>query len=60
MDSKGIPLLGQYTEQDLSDYLHTETTTLENNNLPNLLVFKVESGQRYFILKNKVIPLIVR
>ena len=60
VDSKGIPLLGQYTEQDLSDYLHTETTTLENNNLPNLLVFKVESGQRYFILKNKVIPLIVR
>jgi flagellar biosynthesis GTPase FlhF len=60
VDSKGIPLLGQYTEQDLSDYLHSETTTLENNNLPNLLVFKVEAGQRYFILKNKVIPLIVR
>lgn len=60
VDSKGIPLLGQYTEQDLSDYLHAETTTLENNNLPNLLVFKVESGQRYFILKNKVIPLIIR
>ena len=60
VDSKGIPLLGQYTEQDLSDYLHSETTTLENNNLPNLLVFKVESGQRYFILKNKVIPLIIR
>ena len=60
VDSKGIPLLGQYTEQDLTDYLHTETTTLENNNLPNLLVFKIESGQRYFILKNKVIPLIVR
>lgn len=60
VDSKGIPLLGQYTEQDLTDYLHSETTTLENNNLPNLLVFKVESGQRYFILKNKVIPLIIR
>ena len=25
-----------------------------------MLVFKIESGQRYFILKNKVIPLIVR
>ena len=60
VDSKGIPLLGQYTEQDLSDYLHTETTALENNNLPNLLVFKVESGQRYFICKNKVLPLIIR
>ena len=60
VDSKGIPLLGQYSEQDLSDYLHTETTALENNNLPNLLVFKVESGQRYFICKNKVLPLIIR
>ena len=60
VDSKGIPLLGQYTEQDLSDYLHSETTTLENNNLPNLLVFKVETGQRFFILKSKVIPLIIR
>ncbi len=60
VDSKGVPLLGQYTEQDLSDYLHTETTALENNNLPNLLVFKVESGQRYFITKNKVLPLIIK
>lgn len=60
VDSRGIPLLGQYTEEDLNDYLHTETTSLENNNLPNLLVFKVEAGQRYFIVKNKVLPLIIR
>lgn len=60
VDSRGIPLLGQYTEEDLSNYLHTETTSLENNNLPNLLVFKVESGQRYFIVKNKVLPLILK
>lgn len=59
-DSRGIPLLGQYTEEDLSNYLHTETTSLDNNNLPNLLVFKVESGKRYFIAKNKVLPLIIR
>ena len=33
-DSKGIPLLGQYTEQDLNEFLHTATTTLDKNNLP--------------------------
>ena len=60
VDSRGIPLLGQYNEKDLSDYLQEETTTLENNNLPNLLVFKVDSGQRYFIVKNKVLPLILK
>ncbi len=60
VDSRGIPLLGQYSEKDLSDYLHLETTTLENNNLPNLLVFKLASGQRYFIVKNKVLPLILK
>lgn len=60
VDSRGIPLLGQYSEKDLSDYLHAETTTLENNNLPNLLVFKVDSGQRYFIVKNRVLPLILK
>ncbi len=60
VDSRGIPLLGQYTEQDLHDWLHNATTSLDKNNLPTLLVFKLESEQRFFIYKNKVIPLIVR
>lgn len=60
VDSRGIPLLGQYTEQDLHDWLHDATTSLDKNNLPSLLVFKLESEQRFFIYKNKVIPLIVR
>ena len=60
VDSRGIPLLGQYTEQDLHDWLHDATTSLDKNNLPPLLVFKLESEQRFFIYKNRVIPLIVR
>ncbi len=60
VDSRGIPLLGQYSEQDLHDWLHNATTSLDKNNLPSLLVFKLESEQRFFIYKNKVIPLIVR
>ncbi len=60
VDSRGIPLLGQYSEQDLHDWLHSATTSLDKNDLPSLLVFKLESEQRFFIYKNKVIPLIVR
>lgn len=60
VDNKGIPLLGQYTEEDLNEYLHRATVSNDKNALPRLLVFKIESEQRFFILKTKVIPLIVR
>lgn len=60
VDSRGVPLLGQYNEQDLNEWLHDATTSLENKDLPKLLVFKLETEQRFFILKTRVIPLIVR
>lgn len=59
-DTKGIPLYGQYTEKDLKDFLQKETTESSNQELPQLLVFKVDNGTRYFVYKNNVIPLIVR
>ena len=59
-DAKGVPLLGQYTEQELKDYLHLITTDAPENMLPRVLVFKTDADQHYFILKDKVIPLIVR
>lgn len=60
VDSRGIPLLGQYSEQDLNEWLHEATTSLDNKDLPKLLVFKLETEQRFFILKTQVIPLIIR
>lgn len=60
VDSRGIPLLGQYSEDDLNLFLHQSTTSMEKNNLPALLVFKLENEQRYFIYKTKVLPLVVR
>jgi len=60
VDAKGVPLLGQYTEQELKDYLHLITTDAPENTLPRVLVFKTDADQHYFILKDKVIPLIVR
>lgn len=59
-DSKGVSLYGQFSEEDLKEHLHKLTTESENANLPKLLVFKIENGTRYFIYKDKVIPLIVR
>lgn len=59
-DSRGIPLLGQYSESDLNDYLLKATTESEEGKLPNLLTFKMPSGGRNFVSKTKVLPLIVR
>ncbi len=59
-DSRGIPLLGQYSENDLTEYLHTATTESADNLLPPLLTFKTDNGIRYYISKTKVIPLIIR
>lgn len=59
-DSKGALLYGQYNEDDLKDFLQKLTTESENNELPKILVFKVETGARYFIYKQRVFQLVVR
>ncbi len=59
-DSKGALLYGQYDEEDLKDFLQKITTECENNELPKVLVFKIETGARYFIYKNKVFQLVIR
>ncbi len=59
--SSGVPLLGQYSEEELKNFLHTKTTESLANDLPEILVFKTElDKQPYFIYKNKVMPLIMR
>ena len=60
VDSRGIPLLGQYNEEDLKNYLHSKSTEAKGNDLPQLLIFKTDMDNRYFIFKDKVIPLILR
>lgn len=59
-DSKGALLYGQYNEDDLKEFLQKLTTESENNELPKILVFKVETGVRYFIYKQRVFQLVVR
>lgn len=59
-DKNGKLLFGQYSEEDLKETLLKLSTESEDNTLPKLVVFKVASGTRYYIYKNKVISLIVR
>lgn len=59
-DSKGALLYGQYSEDDLKEFLQKITTDCGNNELPQVLVFKIETGARYFIYKQKVFQLVIR
>lgn len=59
-DSRGVPLLGQYRDTDLEGFINEKTGDTGFNTLPPLVVFKTENGNRYFVLKEKIIPLIVK
>lgn len=56
----GIPLLGQYSEDDLKSFLQQKTTESKANQLPELLIFKTEKDKKYFIYKSKIFQLIFR
>lgn len=59
-DQNGRLLYGQYTEDDLKEFLQKMTTEGESTELPPLLVFKIESGTRYYVYKKKVKQVVVR
>jgi len=58
-DSRGVPLLGQYSQQDLEDYIQEKTASDGDANLPDLLSFKTPDGERYYIMLDKTVPLII-
>ena len=59
-DSHGKPLLGQYTKEELNDHLSMLRAQSMGNSLPQLLVFKVNETDGFFILKAKVMQLVIR
>ncbi len=59
-DQSGRVLYGQYTEEDLKEYLQKMTTEGAANELPPMLVFKIDSGTRYYVFKKKVKQVVVR
>lgn len=58
-DSNGSTLYGQYDENDLREYLTTNTKASADGELPPLLVFETEKS-KYFIHKTNVFPLVLR
>lgn len=58
-DSRGVPLLGQYSQQDLEQYIQEKTTAIGDSTLPELLSFKTGDGERYYIMLEKTVPLLI-
>ena len=58
-DSRGVPLLGQYSQSDLEEYIQEKTGSDGDANLPDLLSFKTPDGERYYIMLDKTVPLII-
>ncbi len=59
VDSRGIPLLGQYDKTDLTDFLQKKTSTCESFSVPDILTFRNSSGERFYVYADKVIPLLI-
>ncbi len=59
-DSRGVPLLGQYKSTDLDEFIKEKSGEAMSDRLPDLLVFRTEEGRRYFVMKEKVLPLVIR
>ena len=59
VDSRGIPLLGQYDQTDLTDYLQKKTSICESFSVPDILTFRNSNGERFYVYADKVIPLLI-
>jgi hypothetical protein len=56
-DSSGHSLLGQYSSEDLENYLKSKSTAANTGELAYLLIYRNKKGEQLFINKQKVFPL---
>jgi hypothetical protein len=59
-DNTGHALLGQYSEEDLENYLRSNSTAVDTRELAGLLIYRNKKGQQIFINKQKVFPYCAR
>lgn len=59
-DTHGSLLYGQYSEEDLREYLTAKTKPSSEGEMPELIVLDTENGTKYFIHKDNVFALILR
>jgi hypothetical protein len=59
-NSKGVLLLGQYSEDDLNAYIKAKTSPADNNEQPELFLIRNDKGNIWFVRKGKLLSLISR
>ncbi len=59
VDSRGIPLLGQYSEEDLQNFMKEKTTNSEKYILPDILTFQNKNNERFYLLPEQAVPLMI-
>jgi hypothetical protein len=59
-NSKGMSLLGQYSNKELEDYIRKKTTESEDGEVPAWIVVTVRNEERWFIKKGNLLPLVTR
>jgi hypothetical protein len=60
-DNKGVPLLGQYSQDGLDAYITKRVSeSVSPDELPDLLYFRTADNAAWLIKKTKVLPLCVR
>jgi hypothetical protein len=59
-NNKGIPLLGQYSQDDLESWLKQKTTECIENELPELLIIHGPNNEQWFVKKSRLLTLCVR
>lgn len=59
-DSKGIPLLGQYSQEDLDGWLAKYTHTEDIDHLPQIITLHNQFNELVYIKSNKLLPLTAR
>lgn len=58
-DSRGVPLLGQYNEKDLQEFMREKTAVSQKFSVPDILTFQNTIGERFYVSADKVIPLLL-
>ncbi|MDR2102947.1 MAG: hypothetical protein LBP42_02470 [Treponema sp.] len=59
-NNKGILLMGQYSPEDLDQYIKTKTVPAADDTIPELLIISGTNYERWFVKKSKLIPLCMR
>jgi hypothetical protein len=60
-DTKGVPLLGQYSAEALEEFIKTKTTKTEGlDKLPEMLIIHGLKGERWYVKKKNMLPLCIK